>query len=234
MAALTVAGEEFPFKVAQEMVLGYAFAEESVTKNGKTISRPRWGYQTYDCILASPGDELEPVDLLVAASLNGDLNVKRMASLLRVADAAGSALARAKTVFWKLPAGDLETMPDEGSPARPVWDAWEILMSAPDVDIAITHKVLHHKRPRHFPLLDNETYGLLPEKQAWKQIHEDIQQPEFRELEEWFEADIAGRSLPTQAVPLSRLRLHDILLWGSRPPQNEELQKAGSELLGGA
>jgi hypothetical protein len=90
-------------------------------------------------------------------------------------------------------------------------------MSTPDVGRARTHKVLHHKRPALFPLLDRHTADVLrPAGQplgwnAWQVIRADIDGSGvgFEELRAWFAGQAVARDgvaleLPRSSVP--RLR----------------------------
>jgi hypothetical protein len=87
---------------------------------------------------------------LVVSGLNGRLDVDAVGGLQAVAPLVSETLEeldlRRPSVFWEL--GEEEvTVPEEGSIGWLLNRAWFILMSAPDVDVALTHKVLHLKRP---------------------------------------------------------------------------------------
>jgi hypothetical protein len=62
---------------AKAAVAGYAFA---VCEVGDELA-PRWAYRTYDCIPASPGPDFSDLDILVAAGLNGELDVAAIGAL---------------------------------------------------------------------------------------------------------------------------------------------------------
>lgn len=88
--------------------------------------------------------------------------------------------------------------------------AWYLIESVPGCGVTKTHKILHHAWPHLFPLIDRRTMTKLGEN-LWLTIHKDLSDYEkaFCELEVWF-AMLAGSR---GGVPLTRLRLHDILLW---------------------
>jgi hypothetical protein len=71
-------------------------------------------------------------------------------------------------------------------------------MGLPQVERTITHKLLHRKRPRLFPMLDSITSPQLGERQAWTTIHQDVtsHSEEFAELEDslWSSANV--KSVP--------------------------------------
>jgi Family of unknown function (DUF6308) len=89
------------------------------------------------------------------------------------------------------------------------------MMATPGVGVALTHKVLHHKQPEIFPLLDNLTMeklsGRHAGRSAWQQVHADIatSREEFENLSSEFAQLAAARA----GVALSLTRLYDILLW---------------------
>ena len=103
-------------------------------------------------------------------------------------------------------------------------------MGLPQVERAITHKLLHHKRPELFPMLDSLTSPHLGAQHAWATIHRDLTRNcrEFAELEEWF-ADLAAAV--TDSASLTRLRIHDILLWGDLHKDRRAMQQKGRDFL---
>jgi hypothetical protein len=119
--------------------------------------------------------------------------------------------------------------------------AWELLMRIPGFDIARTHKVLHHKRPKQFPLLDNRTAAHLrnrcagePESPLWDMVLQDLHRNggAFGQLEDRFAKAISGHRQSEKLVPLFRLRMHDILIWcDSRESSRDETMKVGREWI---
>ena len=108
------------------------------------------------------------------------------------------------------------------------------MMSTPDVGRALTHKVLHHKRPALFPLLDRQTADVLrPAGQphgwnAWQVIRADIDgsRAASRSCAPWF----AGLAAARGGVPLGLPRLHDILVWLQAADQWNAAVKAADQL----
>ena len=102
-------------------------------------------------------------------------------------------------------------------------------MGVPGIDLAVSHKILHHKRPGLCPLLDRVTEGAYPPGQAWAGIHKELthQTGEFTQLEGWFE----GLAASHDGVALQRLRLHDILLWLCRSGELDEARRLGRNVL---
>jgi Family of unknown function (DUF6308) len=222
-----VAGEAHDAEDAFLAVVGYAFATRPLAWRAPTggvgdapttAGVGRWAYATYDCVTAASGTGLSGVDLFIAAGLNGRLDNVGIASLLAVEPEVSGALAAipADTTFWGLPADAVAAAGAGGevpasSPLRPMLRAWTAFMGAPGLDVAITHKTLHHKRPRVFPLLDGRTAMAYPAGEAWASIHDDLNaDPDaWEQLERRFAGEAAQRG----GVPLTRLRMHDIVLW---------------------
>jgi Family of unknown function (DUF6308)/HD domain len=81
-------------------------------------------------------------------------------------------------------------------------------MGLPGVERAITHKLLHRKRPWLFPMLDSVTTEHLGGFRPWATIWADLtrHEQEFAALEDWF-ATLASAH---DGVRLTRLRIHDM------------------------
>ena len=219
-----VGGTEIAFDDALTVIAGYCLGEEAgpwtaplagVGDGPGEFRRGAFAYRTYDCIPAASTTTLEAIDVLVADGLNAEMRAKDIAGVLAVAHQLAAELARIDELgitFWDLTREDLIVPPTRATnPAWPLWRSWTILMGVEGIDIARTHKILHHKRPRVFPLIDNETVRWLNSGgSAWASIHDDltITSVDWSKLENTV-ADLLGDSGPV----LTRLRLHDILLW---------------------
>lgn len=220
---VTVGGREIRIDEALTVVAGYCLGEEAVpwaAPSGGIGAPPdeplrgAFAFRTYDCIPAAPTFSLEPIDVLVADGLNAQMRAKDIAGVLAVAHEVAGELARIDengVCFWDLAREDLIVPPTRtSSPAWPIWRAWSILMGIEGIDIARTHKILHHKRPKVFPLIDNETVRWLRGGESvWAAIHDElvIARPA------WLRLETAVHDLVDSGPMLTRLRLHDILLW---------------------
>jgi hypothetical protein len=125
-----------------------------------------------------------------------------------------------------------EELADDPPPDTAGWyltRAWSQMMDTPDVGVALTHKVLHHKQPHLFPLLDALTADALRNapggRNIWQQIHAEISdaRQDFEDLRAWFAPVAAARG----GVPLGLPRLHDILLWLHAAGQWDDALAAG-------
>lgn len=235
-------GQAHPYETdeAREVVAGYAFGEEEIRWKPRVKryrdppearARRKWAYWSYDCIPAGEGPDLSPIDLLVASGINGRLDATAVNGLLLVKDEVSEALRELEgsSAFWELPAEDLANPPDD-STGWWMSRAWNLLMSVPWIGTAKTHKTLHHKRPDLFPLLDTQTLRLLDSSRAWLHIHSDLRShgDAFGQLESWFAELAESRNEKS----LTRLRIHDILLWcAAMPSQRTPAAEAGREIL---
>jgi hypothetical protein len=224
----SVADAPVPFDDALAAILGYARARRPVTvrtpthPDGVTVRVPKWAYEAYDCQPPSDGAGFSYWDVLVIDGLNGQLRGTDVENLKAAADAAAEHVERAVALaggraFWELDEAEVRRHPPKGSVGEAMAAAWSVLIETDSVDIARTHKVLHHKHPRLFPLIDRRTRErLVPltddhDIGLWAVIHRELRAngTQFDELERLF----ADSVRPSGLTPLWRLRLHDILLW---------------------
>ena len=220
-AKITYSEEE-----AKRVIAGYAFGEvplewssprrTRVADAPSTVRRGKWAYRTFDCVRPSAG-AISAADIALSAALGSRIGSAAILGIEAVAGELATILGRIPPTrtFWGLPEDDLGSdPPDENSKAWPLWQAWELLMGVPYVEATITHKTLHHLRPKVFPMLDSLTLHVLGHREAWRTVHRELvtQAARFDELEAWF-AELAAER---RGEPLSRLRIHDILVWGDR------------------
>ena len=195
--------------------------------------RAAWAYTVYDCVPRTAGP-LDLRDVLLTAGLNSRISQRSAAAVFEVLRDVNEVLVTLTVegpdlvLFWEQDPADLAS-PPPGSPAEKMWQAWQLLVGAEGVRTAIAHKILHHKRPAQFPLLDSMTAACYPKAAAWSGICEELQrhESEFVELERWFEA-LAHEHTGTA---LTRLRLHDILLWTARTGQDRQAAECGRKVL---
>lgn len=218
-----VAGRELRLVEAFAVAAGYCLGYEPVGWSppsghvGESVSgrsRGAFAYGTYDCIPAGPGSDLQPIDVLVADGLNAQMRARDIAGALAVADTVSEALRQLDATpiaFWELTRDQVCVEPEaETAPAWPLWRAWTLLMGVEGLSLARVHKILHHKRPQVFPLIDNQTLPRLPGG-AWATIHDDL--TATRDAWTWFEETLGDLLIAHHGPPITRLRIHDILLW---------------------
>jgi Family of unknown function (DUF6308) len=236
---------------AEDVIAGFAFGTTSLTwqprvprSAGRSLAAaPRaterfmWSYRTYDCVPNSPY-AFSMADLLAVAALDAGAGAEQylaMEALLPDLNEILSHIDLAQT-FWTLPQEHLGTkLPPEGEPSSWLWRAWALLMGLDGVGVAITYKTLHRKRPGFFPIFDNQTVHKMGGTLAWQVLHDELtrQSAQFGHLEQWFAVEATKRG----GVHLTRLRIHDILLWAGitrSGAERDALTRAGRGVLGRA
>ena len=181
---------------------------------------PRYAYRTYDCVPASDGPGFTDLDLLVTAGLNARIDMTAFVRLRSFADRAAEHLDAAYQLqpdFLRLPREEVSDDPPKETAGWYLFEAWRQGMATPGLRVARVHKMLHHKRPWLVPLLDNKT--VKPIRAAadakacgsWQLIHDEIHAhaDHFHALADEFDKLANG----INDVPLSWLRLYDILVW---------------------
>ena len=220
-------GRHIPWDDALAAVLGYARATRPLALDAKgslpaaVVDVPAFAFRAYDCVPPSAEAGFTWLDVLVVDSLNGKLRHPTITALKDAADRAWEHVAEAVRLadgrpFWGLPSEEAGRYPTPGSTGAALNRAWEELMRTDGVAVALTHKLLHHKKPDLFPLLDGKTKPLLHKHMdetagMWAVVHRELNanDDQFTALEKTV-ASLLDRE---DDVELHRLRLHDILLW---------------------
>jgi Family of unknown function (DUF6308) len=213
--------EPLPWDTALAAVLGYARGRRPLrfrspsNPDGAWVSIPAFGYERFDRQPGAAGP-LGEHDILVAEGLHGRLDPTAWAAMKSVLDdvapLAGAAVARAAgRPFWELPDDEFSVLAEPGTVGAVLRG---IRAECDGSGAGSTHvaAALHHRRPSLFPLLNRATrWQLLPHVREGDSgveavIHRELQAnaAAFRALEDAVEA---------HDLPLTRLRLHDVLLW---------------------
>jgi hypothetical protein len=238
----SVSDEPIAFDDALAAVLGYTRATRQLNvrtpshPGGHVVQVPAYSYSVYDCVPASEDDEFAWLDVLVVDGLNGQLSQK---SIVALKDAGARAWPHVREAerraggraFWDLPIEEVIAPPPPGSAGEALFKAWEQCFHTDHVEVALTHKLLHHKRPRLFPLIDRQTRPRLVAQvgaqagRIWAVIHRELS----RNVEQFdrLEAGLARLLTRSDDVRLERLRLHDILLWLDVTRQRQVAADAG-------
>ncbi|MCA0146747.1 hypothetical protein [Blastococcus sp. LR1] len=198
--------------VALAAVLGYArgrrplFFRAPNVRTGRWVEIPAFGYARFDARPRGQGPLGEP-DVLTAEGLHGRLDPGAWAQVKQALQDAGPILdgaaeRAAGRALWELPDDEFSVLAEPGTVGA-------FLRQVEDPHVAAA---LHHRRPELVPLLARATrWQLLPH------VREGDSGPPaviFRELR----ANAAAftrleAELASEDVPLTRLRLHDVLLW---------------------
>jgi hypothetical protein len=206
------------FDIALAAVLGYARGRRPLRfrspsyPHGRWVSIPAFGYERFDGRPHGDGPLDEP-DILVAESLHGRLDRPGWAALRQALDDAGPAAdavveRAAGRPFWALPDDEFSVLAEPGTVGA-------LLRELPSGGAQPKYlaAALHHRRPDLFPLLNRTTrWQLLPHVREGDSGVEAVIHRELRENADAFDAleDAAARLLGGR---LTRLRLHDVLLW---------------------
>jgi hypothetical protein len=206
-----------PWDTALAAVLGYArgrrplYFRSPSHPTGRWVSVPAFGYERFDHRPAPDGPLGEP-DILVAEGLHGRLDpdawtVLRTA-LIELRPLVEAAVERARgRPFWALPDDEFSVLAEPGTVGALLREAHTVEASRKHVSAA-----LHHRQPALFPLLVRTTrWQLLPHVREGDSGPEAVIHRELRTNAAAFESLEAALSV--HGIPLTRLRLHDVLLW---------------------
>lgn len=239
-------GTKYMQAEAEEVLAGFAFGtvgltwtppkavtgDDELARPPRAAVRSNWSYRAYDCLPNSPY-AFEVGDLLAVAALDARVGSAEFLAMEAITPDLSQVLAHINIdrTFWALNPAWLGAMPPAGTEEWWLWRAWALLRGLSGVGPTITHKVLHHKRPWLFPIVDTETVERLSKCGGeWQTLHAELtnQMDEFKQLEKWF----AGQAIERGGVPLTRLRIHDIFLWADVTGQRKALIAAGQKVLG--
>ncbi len=214
-----------PGDTALAAVLGYARGRRSLRFRSPSHPEGRWvdvlafAYERFDRRPAA-GDLLGEPDILIAEGLHERLDPAGWAALRGALDDVGpmadAAVQRAAgRSFWDLPDDEFSVLAEPGTVGGTLRQVWQHCSGSPDVSPPHVMAALHHRRPGLFPLLDRTT-----RRQLFPHVREEdsgVEAVVHRELRAnaavFRELENIVASLLTGSTPLTRLRLHDVLLW---------------------
>jgi hypothetical protein len=212
--------DSIPFDTALAAVLGYARGRRPLhfrspgNPTGRWVTVPAFGYERFDR-QPVPAGPLGEVDILTAEGLHGRLDPDGWAAMKGVLDDVGpladAAIERAAgRPFWELPADEFSVLAEPGTVGGQLRRIWQHCEVTPDVQPAHVTAALHHRRPDLVPLVVRTTrWHLLPHVREGDSGVEAVIHRELRGNASAFarlEAELAP-------LGLTRLRLHDVLLW---------------------
>ncbi|WP_448627643.1 hypothetical protein [Geodermatophilus sp. URMC 64] len=209
--------DPIPLDTALAAVLGYARGRRPLRFRSPSHPEGRWvqvlafGYERFDRrprVEGPPGDD----DVLVAEGLHGRLDPASWTTVRTALDDVGPLVAAlheraAGRAFWELPPAEFDVLEEPGT-------AGALLRELAARQLAhVVSAALHHRSPALVPHLSPTT-----RRQLWPHVQEGdsgVEAVVHRELR----AGARAFALLEETVAdllgtwLTRLRLHDILLW---------------------
>ena len=199
-------------------VVGYALGRRPLRFRAPNAREGRWvrvrafAYERFDRQPPETSDRMTDRDVLLAEGLHGRLDPAGWTAVRAALDAAlpvaEQAVRRAAgRAFWELPEEEASVLAEPGT----VGAAVRTLAEGPHARYVLA--ALHHRRPELFPLLDGITW-----RQLWPHTAEGdsgVHAVVLRELRANAAAFtlLEARARAALGRPVTRLRLHDVLLW---------------------
>ena len=211
--------DPLPWDTALAAVLGYARGRRPLhfrspsEPGGRWVRIPAFGYERFDRQPQGVGP-LGEADILIAEGLHGRLDPTHWAALRSalsdVRPLADAAVERAAgRTLWDLPDDEFSVLAEPGTVGAALREIWQRCSETPEVEAKHVAAALHHRRPELFPLLVRTTrWQLLPHVREGDSGVEAVIRRELR-------ANAAAFAALERAagLGLTRLRLHDVLLW---------------------
>jgi len=207
-------------RTALAAVLGYARGRRPLwyrspnEREGRWVHLPAFGHDRFDA-RPVPTGPLGDDDVLAAEGLHGRLDPRDWSAVRRALDeaqpTADALVARAAgRPFWELPDDEVSVLAEP----RTVGAALRHLAELPQPQPRYVLAALHHRHPELVPLLTRATWlQTVPHLREGDSgvaavVHRELRAnaAAFAELER-----AVAALLP--ATPLTRLRLHDLLVW---------------------
>jgi hypothetical protein len=216
--------DPIPWDTALAAVLGYARGRRPLWfrspghPEGRWVRIPAFGYERFDCRSRVAGP-LGEDDVLVAEGLHGRLDPAAWAAVRSALDEVGpladaAAVRAGGRAFWELPPGEVSVLEEPGTVGAALR---AIGRHGTGRQRDHLRAALHHRRPDLVPLLDATTRRqLLPHVEEGDSGVEAVVYRELLANEEAFDAletAASGLLTATGGVRLTRLRLHDALVW---------------------
>ena len=217
--------DPIPLDVAVRAVLGFArgrrplWFRSPVEQNGRWVHLPAFGYDRFDRRPAAVGGPRDD-DVLTAEMLHGRLDPAGWSSVRNALDdtvrlataAADRAVGR---TFWELPDDELSVLGEPGTVGACLREIWNRGSRAGHP--AFVSAALHHRRPALIPHVDRTTrLQFLPHLIEGDSGVEAVIHRELRANAAAFTAledTLAGLLVEDGDIRLTRLRLHDVLVW---------------------
>jgi hypothetical protein len=215
----TAGPDPLPWDTALAAVLGYARGRRSlryrspIEREGRWVQVPAFGYERFDR-RPVPDGPLGDDDVLVAEGLHGRLDPDGWSAVRRALDdvqprVQAVAARAAGMAFWDLTDDEVSVLGEPGT----VGAALRALGEPPGPQDRYVVAALHHRRPDLVPVVTRTTWlQALPHLREGDSGIAAVVHRELRANAGAFGAleEASAGLLPS---PLTRLRIHDVLLW---------------------
>jgi hypothetical protein len=214
--ALPTAGPDaLPWETALAAVLGYARGRRPlryrspIEREGRWVQVPAFGYERFDR-RPVPDGPLADDDVLVAEGLHGRLDPAGWTAVRRALDDAQPQLdALPDAPFWELADDEVSVLGEPGT----VGATLRGLGEPPGAHERYVVAALHHRRPDLVPLVTRTTWlQAVPHLREGDSGVAAVVHRELRANAAAFAA-LEGAVAGALGHRLTRLRLHDVLLW---------------------
>jgi hypothetical protein len=217
--------DPLPLDLAVRAVLGFArgrrplWFRSPVEQTGRWVQLPAFGYDRFDRRPAAVGGPRDD-DVLTAEMLHGRLDPAGWSSVRNALDdtarlAEAAAECAADRPFWELPDDELSVLGEPGTVGACLREIWNRGSRAGHPEFVSA--ALHHRWPALIPHVDRTTrLQLLPHLVEGDSGVEAVIRRELRANAEAFaalESTLAALLVQDGDVRLTRLRLHDVLVW---------------------
>ena len=212
--------DPLPYDTALAAVLGYARGRRPLrfrspsSPEGRWVTVPAFGYERFDRRPRSEKPLGEP-DILTAEGLHGRLAPDAWTAMKHALDdvrplADAVAVRAAGRPFEDLPDDEFSVLAEPGTVGAALRDVGRLSDGASGKHVLAA---LHHRRPDLFPLLVRSTrWQLLPHVREGDSGGAAVVHRELRANAAAFTA-LEDAVAALLGAPLTRLRLHDVLLW---------------------
>jgi hypothetical protein len=214
--------EPIPLDTALTAVVGYTRGRRPLhfrapnARTGRWVEIPAFAYERFDHRAVSV-DPLGAADILTAEGLHGRLDPASWTAMKAalpdvgpLADAVSDQAAGRP--FGELPDDEFSVLAEPGTVGAGLRRIRQHCEEQSGVPVQHVLAALHHRRPSLFPLLHRPTrWQLLPHVREGDSGVEAVIHRELRANETSFAR--LQRELAARDVELTRLRLHDVLLW---------------------
>ncbi len=207
-------------------VIGFCFGRNA---SGRRL----FAYASYDAALRGAPDPIEGA-IHAANGLNANLSASDLLELLHLHEQSSLPDLSQCPPFWTLPYADVLSDPSNNTPAGMLWKWYHAVTAISGLGGAASSKTGHHLAPTVMPLWDSLVGRSWHLNHMWAEFHQQLNQHVVwcadleRGVEHYRVSHEGGFG-----IPVSRLRIVDIVLWLDNRGELALALSTGQELLAG-